>query len=91
MAARAARRLAAANRLAFGPVCAQLHVLSMLSICKPMASKSTNFRFIGKPIRRTEDVRLLTGRGQFSHDVSFPRHPLEVCRRRTWLECSAVL
>ena len=91
MAARAARRLAAANRLESAPVCAQLHVLSMLSICKPMASKSTNFRFIGKPIRRTEDVRLLTGRGQFSHDVSFPHHPLEVCRRRTWLECSAVL
>ena len=57
MAARAASRLAAANRLESAPVCAQLHVLSMLSICKPMASKSTHFRFIGRPIPRTEDVR----------------------------------
>jgi hypothetical protein len=91
MAARAARRLTAANGLASGPVCAQLRVVSMLSICKPMASKSTNFRFIGQPIPRTEDARLLTGRGQFSDDFSFPGHPLRVCRHRTWLECSAVL
>ena len=44
----------------------------MPSICKPMTSKSTNFRFIGQPIPRTEDARLLTGRGQFSDDFSFP-------------------
>src|SRR5215831_15475472 len=81
MAARAARRLAAANRLESAPVCAQLHVLSMLSICKPMASKSTNFRFIGKPIRRTEDARLLTGRGHFSDDVSFPGQTYAVLAR----------
>jgi hypothetical protein len=34
---------------------------------------------------------LLTGRGQFSDDFSFPGQTLEVCRHRTWLECSAVL
>src|SRR6476620_11217844 len=72
MAARPARRLAAANGLAFRPVYGQLHVLSMLSIIMSMASKSTNFRFIGQPIPRTEDARLLTGRGQFSDDFSFP-------------------
>ena len=27
-----------------------------------------DFRFIGKPIRRAEDERLITGRGQFSDD-----------------------
>src|SRR6476661_5928920 len=72
MAAHPARRLATANGLAFRPVYGQLHVLSMLSIIKSMASKSTNFRFIGQPIPRTEDARLLTGRGQFSDDFSFP-------------------
>jgi hypothetical protein len=76
MAARPARRLATANGLAFRPVYGQLHVLSMLSIIKSMASKSTNFRFIGQPIPRTEDARLLTGRGQFSDDFSFPRPDL---------------
>jgi len=30
-----------------------------------------NFRFIGQPIPRNEDARLLTGRGQFSDDFSF--------------------
>ena len=60
------------KKLDFGPVCGQPHALSMPSICKPMTSKSTNFRFIGQPIPRTEDARLLTGRGQFSDDFSFP-------------------
>jgi len=32
----------------------------------------TSFRFIGKPIPRTEDGRLLTGRGRFSDDFSLP-------------------
>jgi carbon-monoxide dehydrogenase large subunit len=32
-----------------------------------------NYRFIGKPIRRAEDVRLLTGKGQFSDDVLLER------------------
>ena len=27
-----------------------------------------DYRFIGKPIRRAEDGRLITGRGQFSDD-----------------------
>src|SRR5215471_1204636 len=81
MTAGAARRLSAANWLAFGPVCAQLRVVSMLSICKPMASKSTNFRFIGQPIPRTEDARLLTGRGQFSDDFSFPGQTYAVLAR----------
>jgi carbon-monoxide dehydrogenase large subunit len=30
------------------------------------------FRFIGQPLPRNEDARLLTGRGQFSDDFSFP-------------------
>ncbi len=30
------------------------------------------FRFIGKPLPRKEDERLLTGRGQFSDDFSLP-------------------
>ncbi|MFZ0650392.1 MAG: hypothetical protein WAZ97_05835, partial [Pseudolabrys sp.] len=37
-----------------------------------MTSKNTNFRFIGQPIPRTEDARLLIGRGQFSDDFDFP-------------------
>src|SRR6476620_4234154 len=81
MAARAARRLTAANWLASGLVCAQLRVVSMLPSCKPMASKSTNFRFIGQPIPRTEDARLLTGRGQFSDDFSFPGQTYAVLAR----------
>ncbi|MGA7069743.1 MAG: xanthine dehydrogenase family protein molybdopterin-binding subunit [Pseudolabrys sp.] len=44
----------------------------MPSTCKPMTSKNTNFRFIGQPIPRTEDARLLIGRGQFSDDFGFP-------------------
>ena len=32
-----------------------------------------DFRFIGKPIRRAEDERLITGRGQFSDDFLFER------------------
>ncbi len=30
-----------------------------------------NFRFIGKPIRRAEDERLVTGKGRFSDDFQF--------------------
>jgi carbon-monoxide dehydrogenase large subunit len=32
-----------------------------------------DFRFIGKPIRRAEDERLITGRGQFSDDFLFEK------------------
>ena len=32
-----------------------------------------DFRFIGKPVRRAEDERLITGRGQFSDDFLFER------------------
>src|SRR5215471_12923222 len=38
----------------------------------PMTKSTPNFRFIGQPIPRNEDSRLLTGRGQFSDDFSFP-------------------
>ena len=31
----------------------------------------TEYRFIGKPIRRTEDERLITGKGRFSDDFQF--------------------
>src|SRR5262245_37502904 len=59
----------ARNVAAFGK---GLNETGMPSICMPMTSKSTNFRFIGQPIPRTEDARLLTGRGQFSDDFRFP-------------------
>jgi aerobic carbon-monoxide dehydrogenase large subunit len=37
-----------------------------------MTEQPAKFRFIGQPLPRTEDARLLTGRGQFSDDFSFP-------------------
>jgi aerobic carbon-monoxide dehydrogenase large subunit len=36
-----------------------------------MTSPEPSFRFIGKPIPRNEDARLLTGQGRFTDDVSF--------------------
>jgi carbon-monoxide dehydrogenase large subunit len=37
-----------------------------------MTDDTPKFRFIGQPVPRNEDARLLTGRGQFSDDFSFP-------------------
>src|SRR5215831_16118331 len=37
-----------------------------------MTDQNPPFRFIGQPLPRNEDARLLTGRGQFSDDFSFP-------------------
>jgi aerobic carbon-monoxide dehydrogenase large subunit len=37
-----------------------------------MTDQPPKFRFIGQPVPRTEDARLLTGTGQFSDDFSFP-------------------
>ena len=37
-----------------------------------MTEQSPKFRYIGQPLPRTEDARLVTGRGQFSDDFSFP-------------------
>jgi len=37
-----------------------------------MTDQPPKFRFIGQPVPRHEDARLLTGRGQFSDDFSFP-------------------
>ncbi len=37
-----------------------------------MTDQLPKFRFIGQPLPRTEDARLLTGHGQFSDDFSFP-------------------
>ncbi|MGA8969812.1 MAG: xanthine dehydrogenase family protein molybdopterin-binding subunit [Pseudolabrys sp.] len=37
-----------------------------------MTNQNPPFRFIGQPLPRNEDARLLTGRGQFSDDFSFP-------------------
>ena len=37
-----------------------------------MTDQNPPFRFIGQPLPRIEDARLLTGRGQFSDDFSFP-------------------
>ncbi len=38
-----------------------------------MTDQPPKFRFIGQPVPRNEDQRLLTGHGQFSDDFSFPR------------------
>ncbi len=37
-----------------------------------MTDQLPKFRFIGQPVPRNEDARLLTGHGQFSDDFSFP-------------------
>ncbi len=37
-----------------------------------MTDQPPKFRFIGQPVPRTEDARLLTGLGQFTDDFSFP-------------------
>ena len=37
-----------------------------------MSEQPAKYRFIGQPIPRNEDARLLTGRGQFSDDFAFP-------------------
>jgi len=37
-----------------------------------MTDQNPAFRFIGQPLPRNEDARLLTGRGRFSDDFSFP-------------------
>ncbi len=37
-----------------------------------MTDQNPRFRFIGHPMPRNEDARLVTGRGQFSDDFSFP-------------------
>src|SRR3974390_2216240 len=34
-------------------------------------NKTESFRFIGQPIPRTEDARLIVGKGQFTDDFSF--------------------
>jgi carbon-monoxide dehydrogenase large subunit len=38
-----------------------------------MDTDKAGFRFIGKPMRRAEDARLLTGKGRFSDDFKLPR------------------
>ena len=38
---------------------------------KEKTMNKPDYRFIGKPIRRAEDERLITGRGQFSDDFVF--------------------
>jgi aerobic carbon-monoxide dehydrogenase large subunit len=37
-----------------------------------MTDQKPPFRFIGQPLPRNEDARLLTGRGRFTDDFSFP-------------------
>jgi len=37
-----------------------------------MNGPESAFRFIGQPMPRTEDARLITGQGQFSDDFSYP-------------------
>src|SRR3954452_10011220 len=38
---------------------------------KPKTLEATEFRFIGKPMPRKEDERLITGKGRFSDDFAF--------------------
>jgi len=38
-----------------------------------MDTDTAGYRFIGKPMRRAEDARLLTGKGRFSDDFKLPR------------------
>jgi len=37
-----------------------------------MNKSETGFRFIGQPMVRHEDARLITGQGQFTDDFTFP-------------------
>jgi carbon-monoxide dehydrogenase large subunit len=37
-----------------------------------MTLSDSNFRYIGRPIPRTEDARLITGKGQFCDDFNYP-------------------
>ncbi len=37
-----------------------------------MNKPETGFRFIGQPMPRHEDARLITGQGRFTDDFSFP-------------------
>src|SRR4051794_16205193 len=37
----------------------------------PNPIDASEFRFIGKPVPRKEDERLITGKGQFSDDFAF--------------------
>ena len=37
-----------------------------------MTLPESTFRFIGKPMPRTEDARLTTGAGQFCDDFNYP-------------------
>jgi carbon-monoxide dehydrogenase large subunit len=37
-----------------------------------MTLSDSNFRYIGQPIPRTEDARLIVGKGQFCDDFSYP-------------------
>ena len=56
----------------FRAFCYQLLVSLQQRLHEPMTEQPPKFRFIGQPIPRTEDARLLTGRGQFSDDFCFP-------------------
>jgi carbon-monoxide dehydrogenase large subunit len=46
-----------------------------------MDSDTSEFRFIGKPMRRAEDARLLTGQGRFSDDFKLDRQTYAVMVR----------
>src|SRR3954465_10255480 len=37
-----------------------------------MTVSGSNFRYIGQPVPRTEDARLITGKGQFCDDFNYP-------------------
>jgi carbon-monoxide dehydrogenase large subunit len=46
-----------------------------------MDTDKAGYRFIGKPMRRAEDERLLTGKGRFSDDFKLPRQTYAVMVR----------
>jgi hypothetical protein len=57
---------------------------------KPTTMNKPDYRFIGKPIRRAEDERLITGRGRFSDDFLLDRRAMrQSCVRPIRMRASA--
>lgn len=38
-------------------------------------------RYVGRPIRRVEDYRFLTGAGRYTDDIRLEGHPFSICAR----------
>jgi CO/xanthine dehydrogenase Mo-binding subunit len=46
----------------------------------------TGYRFIGKPMPRKEDARLITGKGRFTDEFSLPGEAYAVMVRRSYAQ-----